>query len=196
MTMTTRAIPRTMIHTMYLWKPPRPRGSLIRTVATKSARWFASAVEETVKGICSTAPRRTPAGDWTRNWMVDSESEASLTRAWSTATLLVAFERTALHPEGRTAVKRNSSSKSPMFETLNENTASAPGSIVRSETTGMSATARLMFFVVSMMSSTHHPPVFGMMFDVTLNRTWSVDVPGRRYDVRFTLAACQPRFFP
>src|SRR6266540_1265336 len=148
MMITTSAIPRTTSHTMYFWIPPRPSGSLIRAVPTNTARWFASAVEETVSGIASTVPRSTPAGDCTRNWMLDSASGARVTLAASTAT------------------------------------------------TGRTATARLTFVDISMMSSTHHPPEVGMMLDVALKRNWSVETPGGKYEFRFTLTVLQLRSFP
>src|SRR3989442_13537728 len=83
-----------------------------------------------------------------------------------------------------------------MFTSLNVNTASAPGSTVRSETTGRTATARLRFVALTKMSSTHHPPVFGMMDEVALNRRRRVVGVGPRYGVRFTLIVCHGTPFP
>src|SRR3989449_4334523 len=173
---TMRAIPRTTIHTMYFWIPPRPRGSLIRAVARKSARWLASFVEITVRVIRSTVPLRTPAGDATRSWRVVSPSGARGTRVRSTARTDVEFAtRTAVHPEGSAAENRNVSSTSPTFATLNVNTASAPGSTERSARTGSTATPRPRAVDVSMMSSSHQPPAGCITAEVALNRTRTVD---------------------
>src|SRR5436190_6039021 len=102
-----RAIPRTTIHTLYFWIPQRPRGSATRAVATNCAVWFASFVDVTVKGICSTEPRSTPDGATTRNCRLDSASGATRARAASTGRTEVEFDtRTAVHPEGRAVLNR------------------------------------------------------------------------------------------
>src|SRR2546422_393608 len=83
-----------------------------------------------------------------------------------------------------------------MFAGLNVNTASAPGLIERSETRGTTTTARLRFVAVRRMSSTHHPPVFGMIEEDALKRMRRVVGVGPRYGVRFTLTVCHGSPFP
>ena len=46
-----------------------------------------------------------------------------------------------------------------------------------------------------MMSSIHQPPVFGMMLDVTLNRSVTEAGPPERSEVKFRLIAFHPMSF-